>query len=184
MKRTRYGSKYIIFIFVSPSNFQQINCVEIEAAQLTSSLATRLAAGLEALPHLEQVAIVEPTLVESLPHITSVRRLHLRNIPRDCEDWEWMKSVNDLVELEISIRTEHSDVTPEGPDSVLSNDDPESLHVLGNRVSLVNTSDQTACAFENLPLSMRAEVWIIKYVIYKVLKQSGNELPDTCQLRD
>ena len=70
-------------------------------------------------------------------------------------------SIKDLIELEISIRTEHSDVTPEGPDSVLSNDDPESLLVLGNRVSLVNTSDQTACAFENLPLSMRTEVWSV-----------------------
>ena len=83
--------------------------MEINNPRLTSTLPGRLTEALNSLPRLETVIIGDPTALHCFPHPSSVQCLKLFNIPPDCDDWEWLKTVDKLTELHISIREEEED---------------------------------------------------------------------------
>ena len=62
-----------------------------------------MASNVDALIRLEEVVISHPTEIEQLPHLTSISRLKLLNIPSNCPDWQWLENVQGLTELEVSI---------------------------------------------------------------------------------
>ena len=83
--------------------------MEIQNPRLTFTLPGRLTDAFNSLPRLETVIMRNPTALHCFPHPSSVHCLKLLNIPPDCDDWEWVRNVDTLTELHISIREEQED---------------------------------------------------------------------------
>ena len=92
---------HLVFLIVNKST--QINSVEIQNPRLTSILPRRLTDAFNSLPRLETVTILDPTALHSFPHPRSLRTLKLRNIPPDCDDWQWLENVHNLTNLDVSL---------------------------------------------------------------------------------
>ena len=105
--------------------------------RLTSALANRLEDGLQSLPLLEEVVITKPTVVNLFPHLTSIRRLKLADLPRDCEDWDWLENIVHLEDIEVSTCGSERQVTvEERTDTSSISDDHERLHVQSNQAEM------------------------------------------------
>ena len=83
--------------------------MELHNPRLTFTLPERLSDAFNSFPRLERVIIDNPTALHCFPHPRSVQCLKLLNIPPDCDDWAWLRNVDTLTELHISIREEQED---------------------------------------------------------------------------
>ena len=127
--------------------YLQITCIEIKTPRLTSSLPGRLAEGLQSFSNLQQVTITDPTIVTSLPPLTNIQRLKFLGLPHECEEWAWLRSAQNLQDIEVSFkRTE-------------SSEEAESIHVKGEEATFSHTvTSVTIDVVENLPLNMQIKV--------------------------
>ena len=55
-------------------------------------------------PKIAHMVITEPTAVQRFPHPTTIRKLTLESIPPHRDDWDWLKTLTDLTEVDVSVR--------------------------------------------------------------------------------
>ena len=87
----------------------QITHVALTSCDLTSDWSLKVEDIVQSLPRLNGIVISEPTQVERFPHLTTVRRLTLENIPTDCGDWDWLKDLNNLETVDVSVKRTSTD---------------------------------------------------------------------------
>ena len=80
---------------------------------LSSSLAAKVTEGLKTLPQLKEVTIINPKDVVQLPHWTSLRSFKISGLPPECDDWDWLKDVQDLEKLDLQISEQSQGSTAE-----------------------------------------------------------------------
>ena len=128
--------------------------------RLTSSLASRLKDGLQSLPLLEEVVITKPTVVNMFPHLTSIRRLKLVDLPRNCDDWDWLEFLGHLEDVEVSTSSPSRKLTnEERPDTSSLTYNHEGFRVRADQAEIWSATKWTLRAFEKLPTSVRGKVW-------------------------
>ena len=76
---------------------------------LTSDSSLRIEELCQLLLKIDHMTISKPSKVERFPHLTTVRRLTLESIPRDCSDWEWLKDLEYLQTVDVSVRGDSTD---------------------------------------------------------------------------
>ena len=77
--------------------------VELTQPHLSKSLATKLVDNLETLPNFKTATIINPVHVEQLPHLTTVQQMKLSGLPSKCDDWIWLRDMNNLEVLELEL---------------------------------------------------------------------------------
>ena len=95
--------------FVYAAVLLQITHVSLTSCDLTSDWSLQVEDLVQSLPRLNDIVISEPTQVERFPHLTTVRRLTLESIPRDCGDWDWLKDLKNLQTVDVSVKGTSTD---------------------------------------------------------------------------
>ena len=54
-------------------------------------------------PKIHSITITSPAAFIGLPHHSSLRYVNLRDIPRECGNWNWLENNRDLKEIYLSI---------------------------------------------------------------------------------
>ena len=88
----------------------QITSVEILECKVTSEWCTHLEKGFQSSPRLDKLSITKPTAVERFPHTTTIQRLTLKSIPPGSYDWQWLRTLHNLVDVDVSIRGSTRDI--------------------------------------------------------------------------
>ena len=55
------------------------------------------------MPNLQEARVTNPEDISELPHFTSIRRLTFSGCLTNCDDWQWMRDVEHLEELDLKI---------------------------------------------------------------------------------
>ena len=55
------------------------------------------------MPNLQEARVTNPEEISELPHFTSIRRLTFTGYLTKCGDWQWMRDVEHLEELDLKI---------------------------------------------------------------------------------
>ena len=71
--------------------------------KLNSDWCTRLEEGFRSLPYLGKLNITNPTAVERFPHTITTQHLTLKSIPPGSYDWKWLRTLHDLVDIDVSV---------------------------------------------------------------------------------
>lgn len=129
--------------------------MEIENPLLTSTLPSRLSAGLQSLPRLEQMTISNPPLVSSFPTLKVLTCLKLLDIPDYCAEWRWIADLQGLQEMEVSFACMEMYQLKRGRDLLQT----ERLHAQGSKVRVERMSTRTLTIMENLPEYMFSKVY-------------------------
>ena len=135
----------------------------IKNAYMTRHMSTNIRGTLESFTNVEQITISDPTKVEQFPQLASIGCLKLENIPPKSDDWLWLKSVQGLVEIYISVSGKGKDQS--------------TLEVRESRVKLrcapdPDTVSTLAKALSNLPMN-------VSYLDLSV-HAGGTETPQLC----
>ena len=129
--------------------YVQITIVEIVECKLTSEWCTRLEECVQSLPHLNTLNITKPTTVERFPHTTTIQRLTLKSIPPGSYDWKWLRTLHNLVDIDVSVRGSTRDIGR--------------LHVHGDKAEWIGIIEDEAVRSlmgvqDNLPQYIRDKV--------------------------
>ena len=106
----------------------QIKSVEIQNPHLTSTLPRRLTDAFNSLPQLQEIAIVDPIALHSLPRPTSADCLKIIRLSEVIGDWQWVTSLDDLQEIEVSFTGDKRIV--------------QALHIDKNKAFLTNINNE------------------------------------------
>ena len=142
----------------------QVTLLNIKTPRLSSPLPNILTSGCNSLPNLHTVAITNPSPAQSLPHPQSVSCLKLHYLPQYYDDWQWLASIQNLFELDVSFfkKKESSPIFRQ-----LGHD--ERLIVSGQKVNSTNMSaDGTGCILSNLPLDLSEKVSSCKGEVFQL----------------
>ena len=123
--------------------------MRVNSCHLTSLLSTGIESCFQSLPNIDHLEVNEPTGVDRFPQLTTLRRLHLKGIPPVNCDWQWLGSLDDLTDIDVSIRVRARDVGR--------------LQVCDNKTKCLGISEDQVVpilvtVFNNLPRVMRKKV--------------------------
>ena len=94
-------------------------------------------------PKLQSITITSPAAFNGLPHHSSLRCVHLRDIARESGDWSWVANNRDLNEIAVSFKN-----------------GSEGLNFQGENYKVQFTSDTgTMNLLENLPGHLLGKVF-------------------------
>ena len=122
---------------------------------LSKYLATKLTDGLQELTLFNEATITNPKNVVELPHFTSLHRLKISGLSSTCDDWQWLKNIQNLQVLELHI----GDTNVNIPDNA---NESSKLVVRDKKTTLsicdLGTTELFCQVLKNLPKDLRDEV--------------------------